>query len=76
MMEAARTSETLVNFCQTTRRYNPEDSHLLTTAVGYICNLRKSYNKNKKKTLVGADPSDNISRPAVVWIVAFQLGEF
>jgi hypothetical protein len=25
---AARTSETLVNFCQTTRRYNPEDSHL------------------------------------------------
>jgi hypothetical protein len=28
MMEAARTSETLVNFCQTTRRYNPEDSHL------------------------------------------------
>jgi hypothetical protein len=30
MMEAARTSETLVNFYQTTRRYNPEDSHLLT----------------------------------------------
>jgi hypothetical protein len=28
MMEAARTSETLVNFCQTTQRYNPEDSHL------------------------------------------------
>jgi hypothetical protein len=27
MMEAARTSETLVNFYQTTRRYNPEDSH-------------------------------------------------
>jgi hypothetical protein len=26
-MEAARTSETLVNFYQTTRRYNPEDSH-------------------------------------------------
>jgi hypothetical protein len=25
---AARTSETLVNFYQTTRRYNPEDSHL------------------------------------------------
>jgi hypothetical protein len=25
MMEAARTSETLVNFYQTTRRYNPED---------------------------------------------------
>jgi hypothetical protein len=28
MMEAARTSETLVNFYQTTRRYSPEDSHL------------------------------------------------
>jgi hypothetical protein len=28
MMEAARTSETSVNFYQTTRRYNPEDSHL------------------------------------------------
>jgi hypothetical protein len=30
MMEAARTSETLLNFYQTTRRYNPEDSHLRT----------------------------------------------
>jgi hypothetical protein len=30
MMEAARTSETLENFYQTTRRYNPEDSHLRT----------------------------------------------
>jgi hypothetical protein len=30
MMEAARTSVTLVNFYQTTRRYNPEDSHLRT----------------------------------------------
>jgi hypothetical protein len=28
MMEAARTSETLVHFYQTTRRYNPEDSYL------------------------------------------------
>jgi hypothetical protein len=28
MMEAARTSETLVNFYQTTRHYNPHDSHL------------------------------------------------
>jgi hypothetical protein len=27
-MEAARTSETLVKFYQTTRLYNPEDSHL------------------------------------------------
>jgi hypothetical protein len=30
MMEAARTSEMLVNFYQTTRRYNPEDSYLRT----------------------------------------------
>jgi hypothetical protein len=30
MMEAARTSETLVNVYQTTRCYNPEDSHLRT----------------------------------------------
>jgi hypothetical protein len=29
-MEAARTSETLLNFYQTTQRYNPEDSHLRT----------------------------------------------
>jgi hypothetical protein len=27
MMEAARTSETLLNFYQTTLRYNPEDSY-------------------------------------------------
>jgi hypothetical protein len=27
MMEAARASKTLVNFYQTTWRYNPEDSH-------------------------------------------------
>jgi hypothetical protein len=30
MMEAARTSETLVNFYQNIRRYNPEDSNLRT----------------------------------------------
>jgi hypothetical protein len=30
MMEAARTCETLVNFYQITRGYNPEDSHLRT----------------------------------------------
>jgi hypothetical protein len=29
-MEAARTSEMLVNFYQTTQCYNPEDSHLRT----------------------------------------------
>jgi hypothetical protein len=30
VMEAARTSETLVNVYQTAWRYNPEDSHLRT----------------------------------------------
>jgi hypothetical protein len=36
MMEAARSSETLVNFYQTTRRCNPEDSHLcIVTVVDY-----------------------------------------
>jgi hypothetical protein len=30
MMEAARTSETLDNYYQTTRLYNPEDSYLRT----------------------------------------------
>jgi hypothetical protein len=39
MMEAARTSETLVNFYQTTQRYNPEDSHLHT----HCCENLKSY---------------------------------
>jgi hypothetical protein len=29
-MEAARSSETVANFYQTTRRYNREDSHLHT----------------------------------------------
>jgi hypothetical protein len=36
MMEAARTSETLVNFYQTTRRYNPEDSHPSSGLISYI----------------------------------------
>jgi hypothetical protein len=32
MMEAANTSETSVNFYQTTRRNNPEDSHFILAA--------------------------------------------
>jgi hypothetical protein len=30
VVDAAKTTETLVSFYQTTRRYNPEDSHLRT----------------------------------------------
>jgi hypothetical protein len=37
MMEAARTSETLVNFYQTTWCYNPEDSCLITSLVCTLC---------------------------------------
>jgi hypothetical protein len=33
MIEAASTSETLVNYYQTTRRYNPEDSRLPNQAL-------------------------------------------
>jgi hypothetical protein len=50
MMEAARTSETLVNFYQTTRRYNPEDGNLQSyetvtsekEKVSYIGYLQKN----------------------------------
>jgi hypothetical protein len=41
MMEAARTSKTLVNFYQTTWRSNPEDSHLQhltgSSMSAYLC---------------------------------------
>jgi hypothetical protein len=38
MMEVASTSETSVISTKTTRRYNPEDSHILSTyAIVYLC---------------------------------------
>jgi hypothetical protein len=40
VMEAARTSERLVNFYQTARRYNPEDSHLPN--INMFTNVRTS----------------------------------
>jgi hypothetical protein len=36
MMEAARATEKLVNFYQTTWRYNPGDSHLRTHHRGHL----------------------------------------
>jgi hypothetical protein len=36
MMEAAWTTETVVNFYQTTRRYNPEDSHLRLPRSSFV----------------------------------------
>jgi hypothetical protein len=49
MMEAARTSEMLVNCYQTTRRYNPEDSHLHTRH----CENLKSYYFKASQHLLG-----------------------
>jgi hypothetical protein len=51
MLEAANASETSVNFYQTTRRNNPEDSHLqskvfitaLHTALGLNCMCHYSW---------------------------------
>jgi hypothetical protein len=52
MMEAARTSETLVNFYQTTGRYNPEDSHLRYLITVFI------YMRNKKVEKMGGGLKD------------------
>jgi hypothetical protein len=42
-MEAARTSETLVNFYQTARRYNPEGSHLHTRRRENLKSISKMF---------------------------------
>jgi hypothetical protein len=43
MMKAARTSETLVNFHQTTRHYSPEDSHIQVDFVEYQMRCEDDY---------------------------------
>jgi hypothetical protein len=43
MMEAASTSETSVNFYQTTWRNNPEDSHLHTHHQENLTNIGLDY---------------------------------
>jgi hypothetical protein len=45
MMEAARASETMANFYQTTRCYNPEDSHLQVALIHYVVEYQKNNNK-------------------------------
>jgi hypothetical protein len=47
MMEAARTSETLIKVYQTTRCYNPEDSHFRAHSRENL----KSYSWNKNRLL-------------------------
>jgi hypothetical protein len=64
MMEAARTSETLVNFYQTTRRYNPEDSHLHTPRRENL----KSYLERESKILCSKKFSLQLSI-MVFWVV-------
>jgi hypothetical protein len=49
-MEAARTSETLVNFHQTTRRCNPEDSHL-HFLIYLLCYFTKLYHLLKFQSI-------------------------
>jgi hypothetical protein len=47
IMEAASVSETSVNFCQTTRRYNPEYSHLqLLSCLLEVCLAPKNHGNN------------------------------
>jgi hypothetical protein len=41
IMKAAKTSETLVIFYQTTRRYNPEDSHLQVRKCAKFWHVRQ-----------------------------------
>jgi hypothetical protein len=53
-MEAARTSETLINFYQTTRRYNPEDSHLRT---------------HRRENLKSYEVYVNVINPAVLMVL-------
>jgi predicted permease len=49
MMGAARISETLLNFHQTTRRYNPEDSHLrsLFTFYALVSWVERKFNSDQ-----------------------------
>jgi hypothetical protein len=49
MMEAISTSEMLLNFYQTTRRYNPEDSHLHKKCCMYTTRTCFNWLTNRHK---------------------------
>jgi hypothetical protein len=55
MMEATSTSEMLVNFYQTTRRNNPEDSHLHTH---HLENLKSHKLQRKQNIKIKNDYSE------------------
>jgi hypothetical protein len=57
MMEAARTSETLVNFYQTTRRYNPEDNHLRTHRRENLKSYKFTSDKTEKTSTLNVESS-------------------
>jgi hypothetical protein len=68
MMAAARTSETLVNFYQTTRSYNPEASHLQVNMKSCVSLNKYPYKKNNAQgevnnegTLCGTGIDDSYS---------------
>jgi hypothetical protein len=64
MMEAARTSEMLVNFHQTTRRYNPEEAIFLNTTVPLPNVPQRITDVRKKKAKINAFVlSDVLDRP-------------
>jgi hypothetical protein len=60
MLEAVQTSETSVNAHQSTRRYNPEDSHLHS----HRCQNLKSYNADN---VLGYEPALRTSAFPALW---------
>jgi hypothetical protein len=64
-MEAARSSETLVNFYQTTRRYNPEDSHL--EMLKFIKVRNKAVREYVNTTATGQPIKEKITEGGTFW---------